>query len=358
MPNSIGNVSFVTPGEMFGVTNATGDMVVPLNAKIKFGVTYDQVNGTLFPYSEQRSMWGWWDRPIFGADFNSPNLMNMPTPSSIDKVSFAINFAANATSSADSSNEASMKIDQRVGNWNVAPYVTDGRQQNATGVIVPLMGKDIFLNRSLAVNYYVTAFTGMAWDVMDDKGSAVDNTNSTKSSRFDIASRLANVSFATVKLGSTYDWSKPVTETDIIRTLNVTSKTSPIGMFKASYQSESGKSSTGFDISASMYFLTVGFQKWDGYAIYNDPEVLFLLSKGILPPSESFAPWTESPWMFIVLAAVAGTIVVLVVFRKRVKSGLSKLRTKIKSPKQKEAKTLARKPAPIRDAWLSEAPAS
>jgi hypothetical protein len=130
-------------------------------------------------------------------------------------------------------------------------------------------------------------------------------------------------------------------------------------MFKASYQSESGKSSTGFDISASMYFLTVGFQKWDGYAIYNDPEVLFLLSKGILPPpSESFAPWTESPLMFILLAAVAGTVVVLVVFRKKVKSGLSKLRTKIKSPKQKEAKTLARKPAPTRDAWLSEAPAS
>jgi len=170
---------------------------------------------------------------------------------------------------------------------------------------------------------------------------------------------LANVSFATVKLGSTYDWSKPVTNTDIIRTFNVTSKTSPIGMFKASYQSESGKSSTGFDISASMYFLRVGFQKWDGYAIYNDPEVLFLLSKGILPPpSESFAPWAGSPWMFILLAAVAGTVVVLIVFRKRVKSGLSRLRTRVKSPKQKEAKTHLRKPGSTHDAWLSEAPAS
>ena len=340
MPNSIGNVTFVTPGEMFGVTNATGDMIVPLNAKIKFGVAYDQVNGTLFPYSEQRSMWGWWDRPIFGADFNSPNLMNMPTPSSIDKVSFTINFGANITSNADSSNEASMKIDQQVGNWDVAPYVNDGRQQNASGVIVPLMGKDVFLNRSLSINYYVTAFTGMAWDVMDDKGSAVDNTNSTESSRFDIASRLANVSFAQVRLGSTYDWSKPVTNTDIIRTLNVTSKTSPIGMFKASYQSESGKSSAGFDISASMYFLTVGFQKWDGYAIYNDPEVLFLLSKGILPPpSEAFGGGPQT-WMFIVLAAVIGTAaVVLVVFRKRVKSGLSKLKTSIKSIRHREPKT-------------------
>ena len=119
---------------------------------------------------------------------------------------------------------------------------------------------------------------------------------------------MANVNFASVKLGSTYDWSKPTTPTDIIRTLNVTSKTSPIGNFKASYQSEAGKSSTGFDISSSMYFLTTGFPRWDGYAIYNDPEVSFLLSKGIAtqeqpptkPPAQPPAqpptqPPTESP---------------------------------------------------------------
>jgi len=340
MPNSIGNVTFVTPGEMFGVTNATGDMIVPLNAKISFGITYNGINGTLFPYNDQRSMWGWWDRPIFGADFNTPNLMNKPTPSKIDKVSFTIHFGANATSKADSNNEASMKIDQHVGNWDVDPFVTDGRQTNESGVIVPLMGKEVFLNRSLAINYYVTAFTGVAWDVVDEKGDAVDNTNSTQSSRFDIASRLANVNFATVKLGSTYDWGKPVTDTDMIRTLNVTSKTSPIGMFKASYQSESGKSSAGFDISASMYFLTVGFQNWDGYSVYNDPEVLFLLSKGILPPpSEAFGGGQET-WIFIVLAGVIGTVaVVVVVFRKKVKSNLSKLWTSIKSIKHREPKT-------------------
>ena len=345
MPSHIGNVTLVSPGEVFGDTSATGDMILPLNATIKFGVTYDGVNGTLFPYSQQRSMWGWWDRPIFGADFNTPNLMNKPTPTMIDKVSFAINFAANATTGANANNEASMKIDQHVGNWDVEPYVTDGRQQNASGVMVPLMGKDVFLNRSLATNYYVTAFTGVAWDVVDDKGSAVDNTNSTESSRFDIASRLANVNFATVKLGSTYDWGKPVTDTDMIRTFNVTSKTSPIGLFKASYQSESGKSSTGFDISASMYFLTVGFKKWDGYGVYNDPEVLFLLSKGILPPSEAVvSPWAQSPWIFILIASVIGTAVVLVAFRKRVKRGLSRLWTTVKSVRHKEPKTTAPQP--------------
>jgi len=347
MPNNIGSTSFVTPGEAFGVTNATGEMIVPLNATITFGVTYDEVNGTLFPYSEQRSMWGWWDRPVFGADFNSPNLMNKPTPSTVNKVAFAVHFSANTTTDTQENNEASMKIDQRIGDWTVAPNVVDGRQRNASGVMVPLVGKDVFLNRSMSINYYVTAFSGVAWDVMDEKGSAVDNTNSTESSTFSVASRLANVSFATVKLGSIYDWSKPITETDMIRTLNVTSKTSPIGWFKASYQSEAGKSSTGFDISATMYFLTVGFPKWDGYAIYNDPEVSFLLSKGVLAPlegepspeeEEAVIQPTEMPWALIVIVvgAVAGAVTVLVFWKRRSKSGIKS--TAVKEPKTKAPK--------------------
>jgi hypothetical protein len=296
MPKSVSNVSFVTPGEAFGNTNATGNMIVPLNATIDFGVAYDNVNGTLFPYSDQRSMWGWWDRPVFGADFEAPNFMNKPTPSTVDQLVFAIHFAANQTSGSDLYNKASMKIDQRVGNWDLEPDVIDGRTQNSSGVMVPLRGNDVLSNRSMAINYYVTASSSMVWDVMDERGSSVDNNNVTESSRFDIGSRLANVNFASVKLGSTYDWSKPTTPTDVIRTLNVTSKTSPIGNFKASYQSDAGKSSTGFDISASMYFLTIGFTRWDGYAIYNDPEVSFLLSKGMAaqaqPPTE---PPTEQP---------------------------------------------------------------
>lgn len=99
--------------------------------------------------------------------------------------------------------------------------------------------------------------------------------------RFDITPELADVSFASVKMGSTYDLSKPTSATDTVRTFNVTTKTSPINTFEASYQSEAGKSSTGFDISSSMYFLTTGFPNWDGYEIYNDPEVSLLVSKGM-----------------------------------------------------------------------------
>jgi len=328
MPKNIGNITFVTPGEAFGNTNATDSMIVSKNTTITFGVSFEGVNGTLFPYMEERSMWGWWDKPIFGADFNVPNFMIRPTESAVDKVSFAIHFNATATEGAGLNNEASMKIDQYIGNWELDPNIIDGRQKNASGVMVYLMGNDVLLNRSLATNYYVTAFSGLAWDVMDERGQSVDNNNVTESSQFSVASRLANATFATVKLGSTYDWGKPTSATDTIRTLNVTSKTSPIGAFQASYQSDSGKSSTGFDISAMMYFLTVGFQNWDGYAITNDPEVVFRVSKGVLyVPGELGGTLFGQPWWVWVLGgSLAAVAVVLVVFRAKVKRLLSRSR--------------------------------
>jgi len=336
MPENIGNITFVTPGEAFGNTNATDSMIVSKNATITFGVSCDSVNGTLFPFSEERSMWGWWDRPIFGADFDAPNFMNRPTESVVDRVSFAIHFNASSTEGAELNNEASMKIDQYVGNWELDPNIIDGRQKNASGVMVYLMGNEVLTNRSLATNYYVAAFSGMAWDVMDEKGQSVDNNNVTESAQFSVAARLANATFARVKLGSTYDWGKPATATDMIRTFNVTSKTTPIGSFRASYQSEAGKSSTGFDITAMMYFLTVGFQNWDGYSVTNDPEVVFQISKGALytpgPEPEEGEVEEEPPpptnwWIWVLAGSFAAVIVVLVVFRARIKGRLSRPRS-------------------------------
>lgn len=166
----------------------------------------------------------------------------------------------------------------------------------------------------------------------------VDNNNVTESSRFDVRAKLANASFATVKLGSTYDWSKPVAANDTIRTLNVTSKTTPVGAFKASFESESGKSSAGFDISAMMYFLSVGFPRWDGYTVYNDPEVAFLISRGAVAPPEEGAILAQNWWIFMLIGSVAAVAVVLVVFRTKVKNAFSRPR------KTRESK--AETPAP------------
>jgi hypothetical protein len=167
----------------------------------------------------------------------------------------------------------------------------------------------------------------------------LNNNNVTESSKFDIAARLANASFATVKLGSTYDWYKPITINDTIRTFNVTSKTTPIGSFEASFKSEAGKSSTGFEISAMMYFLTIGFEKWDGYAVYNDPELMFYAFKGMaIPPSE---PTAGQNWWFIPLVAVAAAIVVtLVVLRKRIRKTLSRIKLVKRTEKRAATSTV------------------
>ena len=295
MPKSVGNVTFVTPGQAYGNMDATGNMILPIDANIDFGVAYTDVNGTLFPYDTQRSMWGWWDRPIYGQDFNAPNLMNKPTVVSIDRLAFDVHFAG--TQAAGEYNSASMKIDQTVGNWQLPADVVDGREQNSSSIMVPLMGNDVLQNRSLAVNYYVTASTSMGWNVKDAAGSNVNNNGVTSSSRFDVASQLSDITFASIQLGSIYNWGKPSTPTDELRTFNVTSQTTSIQNFQSSYQSDAGKSSTGFDISSSMYFLTQTFPRWDGYSIYNDPEVSVLVSKGTDPasPSPSQPPNQPTP---------------------------------------------------------------
>jgi len=73
-----------------------------------------------------------------------------------------------------------------------------------------------------------------------------------------------------------------------------------------------------------MYFMSVGFPRWDGYAVTNDPEVSFFISRGALAPPGEGAVWTQwGIWVFI--GSVGAVAVVLVVFRARVKNGLSRL---------------------------------
>ena len=298
MPKTVGNLTFVTPGQGFGNMNASGSMWVPLNSNIDFGVAYNSVNGTLFPYNNQRSMWGWWDSSIYGSDFNSPNLMNKPTNTSMDQLAFTVHFFGNQTTNTQY-NSASMKIDQHIGNWHLPTDVVDGRLQNQSGVMVPLIGNDVLANRSLTINYYVTASTSLLWNVKDTKGVNVANNGVTQSSQFDVGSTLSNLTFASIKLGSNYDWGKPTTPTDELRTFNVTSQTTALQNFQSSYQSDAGKSSAGFDISSSMFFLTQGFPRWDGYPIYNDPEVSIQVSKGtdqaIVQPTPTATPKPPTP---------------------------------------------------------------
>ena len=59
MPENISSINFVSPGENFGNMNATGEIIVPLNETITFGVSFKDVEGTIFPFKDDRSMVGW-----------------------------------------------------------------------------------------------------------------------------------------------------------------------------------------------------------------------------------------------------------------------------------------------------------
>lgn len=118
-------------------------------------------------------------------------------------------------------------------------------------------------------------------------------------------------------MGAPYDWQKPVTTDDTIRTYNVTSYITPRGTFRASYESDAGKSSTGFDIAESMHFLTVGFNNWDGYPVYHDPTTSVYVAKfGILLPLEPGpSSLLGNPFLVIsivsIIVVIASTILVL-----------------------------------------------
>ncbi|MDQ1279866.1 MAG: hypothetical protein QG670_1128 [Thermoproteota archaeon] len=282
MPKSVGSVSFKTPGEAYNVTSRSGRLNLTLTDIVSFGVTFNDVNGTLFPYiaNNPNSMWSWWDGNVKGQDYMVPNLNCKPVSAGMDKMQFTVHFNASiSVAQGVKDNTAQMKTDQYYGQWSIDPTVIDGRTKTSeSNVTTYLRGLETLQDRSLAASWYVTASSSAQWGINDGNGRKVSSTgNVTESSVFDVASSSAK--FATLKMGGTYDWSKPIATNDTIRTMNVSSFTTPMGTFRASYMSNSGMSSAGFGVTESMYFLTIGFSKWSGYPILNDPETTAYMSK-------------------------------------------------------------------------------
>jgi len=174
MPKTVGNVTFVTPGESFGNMNSSDTMLVGVNESVTFGVTYEDVNGTIFPFVDaKRSIWGWYDSMVHGADFGLPNFKDKPIESTVNEITLAVHFNTSKTTASETNNEISIKIDQHIGDWTLDHDIIDGRTHNVNGVNVYLRGNNVLQNRSLAANWYVTAYTDMKWQVRDDKGTKI-----------------------------------------------------------------------------------------------------------------------------------------------------------------------------------------
>ncbi len=282
-------------------------------ADVDWGVKFTIINGTTYPFDDdnKRSMWDWYDGVVDGEDFRG--FKNKPVEVTIDKLDFMVHFNGNTT--ADGLNFVTeMKIDQWVGDW--MPDITGGR--------------DNLENYSLSLTYYVlTGAAAMSYEgkgeepedpndpgggaqILDENNQTLSTDNQTISETFSMVLDDADESFAKAELGSPYTWSF-----DTTKELKVSVFTTPISTFSGAFMSDSDQSLTSFAFDAELYFMSVGFSKWDGYEVYNDP--VFTAYVG----ASSHGDFGAGPIIqFIVIPVGIGAViiaVVVVVLKKRKK---------------------------------------
>ncbi len=320
VPSNVDNVSFITPD----ISNATDhyqetreywiydepitksvDVYTFIGAaNIDWGVKFSTINGTTYPFNNQnfRSMWDWYDGVVDGSDFKG--FADKPVEVTIDKLDFMVHFKGNDTVNGLYYN-TEFKIDQWVGDWT--PHCPGGMNN--------------LENYSLSLTYYV--FSGKAsmyyedkydngeeTQIIDDNNQTINNDNQTMSESFSMVLNDTENTFAKAELGSPYTWSFNTS-----KNLKVAVFTTPISTFSGAFMSDSEQSCTSFNFDAELYFMSVGFSKWDGYEVYNDP--CFQAYVGASSHGEG-----DFPMLFIVLIAggiTSGVVISIVVIRIRKK---------------------------------------
>jgi hypothetical protein len=243
IPDSVGSVDFITPGQSFGVLAASGNLLVGLEDEVTWGVTFNDVNGTTFPFNTY-AYWDWYGGVVTGSDLRTFD--ERPTKVTIDEISFLVHFQGfiNTTEGA-TSNYATLKVDNTVGQWGV----------DTVGGIANLEGS------SLALNYLADISTS-EFSVED---TTVGQEETVVSDRFQIGDSSSR--FAEMIIGGvTYEWAA-----DPYTAYNVSSQTTPYSTFTSAYESESGQSATTWAFTSTQYYVSIGFPMWDGYYVYQDP---------------------------------------------------------------------------------------
>ncbi|MEM4735191.1 MAG: hypothetical protein QXS20_05675 [Candidatus Thorarchaeota archaeon] len=271
IPFEVGNVSFVTPGIDYNHTGLFGHLELNVTDPIRWGVTFSDINGTLYPFTHY-GYWGWYQGQVTGMD--CVEFDERPTKVHIDELSFTVHFQGQLNTTADN-NYARIKVDNLVGSWDYVGAVGGTRN---------------LVNRSLALNYL--AHVSMSQFSFWANGTAADYDDTVTSDRFDMESQ--GTKFAEMIMGGvTYDWAK-----DRTRPYSVVSHTTPAGTFGMAYSSQDGRSATSWSFTSSMYYVSIGFLSWDGFAVYQDPIfVSYVSSRGSsgTPGGVTFSGFTIDP---------------------------------------------------------------
>ncbi len=244
IPDYVGNVTFVTPGAAFGITDASGEMRVNLTDEVVWGVSFTDINGTTFPFLDF-GYWGWYDSVVSGSDMRTFD--ERPTKVNIDEISFLVHFQGYINETDSLNNYATIKVDNYIGNWDVDM----------------LGGRDNLENKSLALNYF--ADVNMEDFAFKANGTLTDQDMVVGADVFELETQ--NAKFAEMIMGGvTYDWGK-----NLSAPYDVVSYTTPAGTFRSAYQSDNGQSATAWSFTSTQFYVSIGFLNWDGYSVYQDP---------------------------------------------------------------------------------------
>jgi hypothetical protein len=311
IPDSVGSVDFVTPGQSFGVPDDSGHLLVGLEDEVTWGVSFNDVNGTTFPFNTY-AYWDWYGGVVTGSDLRTFD--ERPTKVTIDEISFLVHFQGfiNTTEGA-TSNYATLKVDNTVGQWGV----------HTVGGIANLEGSSLALN-------YVADISTSEFRVEDTQVSQEETVVSDRFQIGDSSSRFAEMIIG----GVTYEWAA-----DPYTAYNVSSQTTPFSTFTSAYESESGQSATAWSFTSTQYYVSIGFPEWDGYHVYQDPIFVGYISNTGDPgedPGEDPEPTIPFPTttssrpptgpggipelsteMFLMLGGLGLVVVVLGVMAKR-----------------------------------------
>ncbi len=271
IPDSVDGVSFVTPGQAYGNSNSSDFMHLGITDEVTWGVAFSGINGTVFPFT-LGGYWGWYDGMMTGSDMTTFD--ERPTKVTVDELSFLVHFQGYVNGTT-MNNYAEIKVDNYVGNWQVHR----------------LGGRSNIENKSLALNYF--ADVRMSDFAFKANGTMTDSESTISSDRFEF--ETAGARFAEMIMGGvTYDWGKNTTAP-----YDVVSYTTPVGTFRAAFESSSGKSATTWSFSSSMFYVTIGFPEWGGYSVFQDPVfVSYVSNRGTLGgPGEpvQFGTFSISP---------------------------------------------------------------
>lgn len=246
-------VEFYTPGVEYGNYNDTGNLHLNGTDPVLFGVRYENLTGTTYPFNG-RSYWWWYAGELVGEEFDTFD--DRPVKNNVSELLFKVHFWGNDTEE-NGTYKAYFKLDQYVGDWE--PDIAGGRS--------------VLENRSLSLNYYIFLETDTSWSVYAGDRD-ITREDIVEASTFRIGTDKDR--FAEILISPTYLWGRNLT------IQNVSSHTVPIATFQSIYiDYGSNNTAAGWSWRSDMYFLSIGFTKWDGYFVHQDPEVVSYISRNL-----------------------------------------------------------------------------